>query len=317
MNYQNCPVAVLGESEAIPEVILCLLRAGHQVFGEVDPFSIKELVSGEWTPGMMDRLGVLYQGLPEDGVITLTKLVIIMRRQDLDLKKNMLRKVEEQIPSDTLMVINTESYSLGELHAGTKYPERIMGLNWVRPAHLTLFAELITLPQNNLAMVNGLMEVMHKHWEKDPYLLKKGRSIRSRLTAALVREAFYLVENGYVKEEDIDRACRNDAGYYLPFAGNCRYMDLMGTYLYGMVMKDLNPELSKMKEPPASFLKLLKEQGARGMTYGKGIYKYVPESIRERENLFLEFSKEMKKMMMRYPFPGKETVQTQQHVNKY
>src|SRR5690606_22811349 len=85
--------------------------------------------------------------------------------------------------------------------------------------------------------------------------------IRSRLLAALVREAFYLIENGYVGVEDIDRACRNDAGYYLPFAGNCRYMDLMGTWAYGTVMADLNPELSNASHLPDFFNQILAERG--------------------------------------------------------
>lgn len=303
--YENCPIAVVGESSTASEIIFCLIRAGHRVYGKIDPTVITGLATQDDGHDMTDRVEGRYGSLKGEESIRQADLVVIITKEDLDLKKEEIQNIEGQIDSDTLIVVNSESYTLEALHEGTKCPHRIMGLNWVRPAHHTFFAELITLPVNNLEMVNGLMELVRDHWGKDPYVLKKGRSIRSRLLAALVREALYLVEGGYVEEEDIDRACRNDPGYYLPFAGNCRYMDLMGTYLYGVVMKDLNPELSKMTELPTSFLKVLKEEGVRGMEHSKGIYKYESDQIQEQENSFLKFSKEIKKIMMRYPFPGK------------
>src|SRR5699024_7083286 len=82
------------------------------------------------------------------------------------------------------------------------------------------------------------------YWKKDPYTIKDELGVRGKMIAAMVREAFYLVENGYASVEDVDRACRNDAGMYMPFAGNFRYMDLMGTDVYGVVMEKLNEELS-------------------------------------------------------------------------
>src|SRR5690606_30244795 len=99
--------------------------------------------------------------------------------------------------------------------------------------------------------------------------------------------AFYLVENGYASMESIDRACRNDAGYYLPFAGNFRYMDLMGTYAYGVVMKDLNPELSKATVVPDSVVADFQSYAADHPEHWEKIVRTVSEEIRE---LILKYS---------------------------
>ena len=116
---------------------------------------------------------------------------------------------------------------------------------------------------------------------------------------AMMREGIHLVENGYATIEDIDRACRNDAGYYLPFAGNFRYMDLMGAYMYGVVMQDLNPELSKNKHIP-EFCRKLFQSGAEGMRDGKGFYEYEEGEAEEWEKKFRKFSYEIKDVISKY-----------------
>ncbi len=117
----------------------------------------------------------------------------------------------------------------------------------------------------------------------------------------MLREALYLVDNEYATVEDIDRACRNDPGYYLSFAGNFRYMDLMGPYSYALVMKDLNPELSKADKPPAFVYKMLKD-GKTGLHTKKGFYNYSEKEVREWEHLIMKFGYQIEKIISKYPF---------------
>ena len=117
----------------------------------------------------------------------------------------------------------------------------------------------------------------------------------------MAREAFFLVENGYASIEDIDRACRNDPGYYLPFAGNCRYIDLMGTYAYGIVMKGLNPELSKDIEI-GKFMKNIISEEDFGMENGKGFYEYEKGDSERWHEIFRKFSTQIHEIIKKYPF---------------
>ena len=67
-------------------------------------------------------------------------------------------------------------------------------------------------------------------WGKEPSLLKRDIRgfITNRIMYAMIREAFYLVENGYATVEDVDRSLRNDLGYWITFAGPFRFMDITG-----------------------------------------------------------------------------------------
>ena len=78
-------------------------------------------------------------------------------------------------------------------------------------------------------------------------------------------------------------------------------MDLMGTYAYAVVMKDLNPELADNTSPPDFYIDILKEGGA-GMQNGKGFYEYTDEEILNWQESFRKFSYQIEKLIDRYPF---------------
>lgn len=213
-------------------------------------------------------------------------LAIVITEEKTDSKRRAIQQLECRITADTIVAINTESIPLAELQADRPDPSRILGLNWCYPAHLTFFLEIIANAETNPAYIIRLETMAREIWGKDPYTVRGGFSTRARMMAAWAREAIHLVENGYASMESIDRACRNDAGHYLPFAGNFRYMDLMGTYAYGTVMKDLNPELSKDTHVPE--------------TLESDLAAYAAEDSGKREAIFEQFSHEIRDLMLKY-----------------
>lgn len=231
-------------------------------------------------------------------------LAILVTAEDEKEKKKWIRQIEEKVPAQTLIAVNTESIGLDVLQENAFSPERIIGLNWTEPADQTYFLEIIANEATNASetaasRVAYLEEMARTCWNKDPYVIRGNAGIRSHLLGALIREAFYLVQNGYANIEDVDRACRNDAGYYLPFAGNLRYMDLMGTYAYGMVMKDLNRELATDTTLPGFFVNML-ERGESGMEENGGFYNYKPAEAGKWRKLFDKFSGEIHQLIGKY-----------------
>jgi len=228
------------------------------------------------------------------------KVAIVITNENLTEKKSAIEQLEKVLSPNAIIAINSESILLNEIQESSKYPARVIGANWVEPAHTTFFLEIIYNVITRKELVNDFYS-MAKEWKKDPYIVKNGYGIRGRVMSALIREAFYLVENGYVSFEDIDRACRNDAGYYLPFAGNFRYMDLMGTYIYGLVMKDMNPDLSKERHIPEFFNNII-SSGGQGMENRKGFYVYEDGEVQKWNELSRIFSYQIQKIIAKYPF---------------
>ena len=124
--------------------------------------------------------------------------------------------------------------------------------------------------------------------------------ITNRLMYSMYREACYLVENGYATVEDVDRACRNNGGYWMTLVGVFGWMDLTGVAAYHTVMKDLLPTLNNQVTIPKLIDDIVK-RWRQGISNGKGFYQYTPEEAKLWEETFTEFSYDIRQLALKYP----------------
>ena len=213
-----------------------------------------------------------------------------------------LDRLENERNTDAIIAISTDHIPLSDLQKGRLRPANILVVNWAEPAHTTLFLEIIYNHVTDPSIVRQLELSAIFGWGKDPYKVEAELGVRGRMTAAMVREALYLIEHGYANIEDIDRACRNDAGTYLPFAGNFQYMDLMGTYAYGVVMEKLNKDLSKASTAPEFFTTPFTSSDQHAEEFKPFFYQYTSGDMEKWEKRMRNFSFEVRSLMEKYPF---------------
>jgi len=313
MNTNEIPVAVVGLGLMGSSIVTCLLIAGHPVVA-LAPLS-SDLLFAE--KRIVDHL----EKAVKNGIIPHTpdyylanllitedyselyacKLVIECTIEDIDIKESVYKKVEAVIASDALLVSNTSAIPISKLQKLTLHPERFLGLHWTEPAHTTRFLEVICGDDSNISYGEYLYELSHQ-WGKEPILVRKDIAgfITNRLMYAMYREAINLVENGYATVEDVDRSCRNNAGYFMTFVGIFRWMDLTGVAAYHTVMKNLLPTLHNSPDVPELISKIV-EEGGRGIANSKGFYDYEPGEAEMWEKTFSEFNYEIRDIALRYP----------------
>ena len=294
-------------------ICTCLLIAGHKVIA-VAPIPddlnhaekrIRKHLDKSYEEGMAKmEAGEYFRNLiiTEDyNKLANCSLVIECTLENIDIKKNVYAKIESVISSNALLASNTSAIPISILQKETRHPERFFGLHWAEPSHTTRFLEIICGEQSNVELGEKLYDLSHK-WGKEPTLVRKDIRgfITNRLMYALYREACYLVENGYATVEDVDRACRNNAGYWMTLVGAFRWMDLTGVPAYHTVMKDLLPTLSNNTEIPKLIDDIVKA-GGRGVANGKGFYNYTEEEAKLWEETFNDFSYEIRKLALKYP----------------
>ncbi len=313
IHTKEITVGVVGLGMMGCSISTCLLIAGHKVMA-VAPLP-DDLVHA--VKRIKDHL---YKSFEEDMLnaypseylknLTITEdynaladclLVIECTIENLEIKKSVYRKVEVVIAPGALLASNTSAIPISILQKQTLRPGRFFGLHWAEPSHTTRFLEIICGEQSNVELAEFLYRLSHK-WGKEPTLVRKDIRgfIANRLMYAQYREAFYLVENGYASVEDVDRACRNNTGYWMTLAGIFRWMDLTGVHAYHTVMKDLFPTLSNDTEVPKLIDDIVKE-GGKGVINEKGFYDYAEGEAKLWEETFNEFSYEIRKLALKYP----------------
>lgn len=230
------------------------------------------------------------------------RIVVETTLEDRVVKKSVFEKIEPHISREALLTSNTSAIPITDLQRMTRYPDRFYGLHWMVPAHTTRFLEVICGDDSDTAMGEALYDLAHR-WGKEPILVRKDVPgfVGNRLMYAMYREGMYLVENGYASVEDVDRACRNTAGYYMTIAGIFRWMDLTGIPAYRSVMKDLLPTLYNGTEVPQMIDDLVKS-GGKGVANAHGFHEYTAEEAEEWQKIYQEFSYKIRKLALEYPW---------------
>ena len=310
---QKIRIGTVGLGLMGSSIATCLLAAGHPVTslirnvekaGEAKERILKFLEQLQDEGILKESPGVIIERLViTDNVELLANHEIVIESiiENIDSKKKVFQQLETVLSPTAIIGSNTSAIPVTILQNGLKHPERLLGIHWGEPAHVLRFLEVICGNDSDVTYAEKIV-ALAETWGKEPSLVRKDIRgfITNRLMYAMMREAFHLVDKGYASYEDIDRACRNDFGYWITFAGPFRFMDLTGIPAYLTVMKDLFPELDNATQAP-DFMEKLVASGAKGVSNAQGFYPYTKETAEKWEKLFVEFTYEIRKLSEKYP----------------
>lgn len=294
-------------------IATCFLLAGHPVVAVApipdDLLHVQERIREHLRKALANELTAnppefYFENLTitEDyAALAACRLVVECTLESVAIKEAVYIKIERYLSPDALLTSNTSAIPISTLQKLTEHPARFLGLHWTEPAHTTRFLEIICGDETDVKNGEYLYRLSHA-WGKEPILVRKDIAgfITNRLMYAMYREAISLVEGGYATIEDVDRSCRNNAGYFMTMVGVFRWMDLTGVPAYHTVMQRLLPTLNNSTEVPELIDRVVRE-GGRGVANGKGFYDYEPGEAELWEQTFSEFTYEIRELALRYP----------------
>lgn len=312
MSNSKIPIATIGLGLMGSSIATCLLAAGHSVMslvldiekGRQAKTKILHFLEQLKDEQMLeeDPSDVIARMEVTDDINRLAGFEIIIEsiHESVEDKQKLFRDLEKVVSPTAIIGTNTSAIPVTILQEGLQHPERLLGIHWGEPAHILRFMEVICGNNSSVEYANKIM-VLAESWGKEPSLVRKDIRgfITNRLMYALMREAFFLVKNGYATYEDIDRACRNDMGYWMTLAGPFRFMDLTGVPAYLTVMTGLFPELDNSTSAP-DFVKDLVAAGAKGVGNAHGFYEYTPATAEKWEETFVDFTYDIRKLSEKY-----------------
>jgi len=87
------------------------------------------------------------------------KVVIEAVVEDLEIKKRVLREIEEHVSPETIICTNTSSLPLNELASGLKHPKRFAGLHFFNPVNRMQLIEVVGARKTSRRTVMTLVEL--------------------------------------------------------------------------------------------------------------------------------------------------------------
>lgn len=227
--------------------------------------------------------------------VTETRFVTEAVSENLTIKFDLFKQLEEIVEDDTIIASNTSTFSIQQLSEGVQKKDRLIITHFFNPAHLVPLVEVVKGPETSQDIIDRTVEVL-RNIGKKPVVLKKDIPglIANRLQAALVREAFYLLDQGVAEAEDIDLAITAGPGFRWAFIGPLETADFGGLDIWKSVVENLAPVLSKEEKIP-QFVEEKVQSGNLGTKTGNGLFTYtdnddVQSRITERDENFIRLA---------------------------
>src|SRR6185295_5732583 len=145
--------------------------------------------------------------------------------EKLDLKRDLLHKLEVASDRPFIFASNTSSLSITEIARASRHPERVVGMHFFNPVHIMRLVEIVRGQDTSEETVLAVREVGRK-LKKEPITVRDVPGFASsRLGVALGLEAMRMLEQGVASAKDIDTAM--ELGYNHPM-GPLKLTDHVG-----------------------------------------------------------------------------------------
>lgn len=193
-----------------------------------------------------------------------------------EIKADVFKQLSDITRPDCILTSTTSAMNVYAVVSSViNNPERVLITHFNNPSHIIPLVEIVAGPNSSKELIAQVRELIIKIG-KSPVVLNQyiPGFIVNRLNAALLREASYMVEQGWVSPEDVDTAFSANQGLKAPFEGPLELMDYIGWDVAYGVGKIIYPFLNSSTEPALLAGKMIQE-GKLGIKSGKGLKDYT------------------------------------------
>ena len=144
-----------------------------------------------------------------------------------DVKRAVFTELDRIAAPDTILASSTSAIPGSAFTEGLKGRARCLVAHPVNPPHLVPLVELCATPWTDPAVVERARALMTRAGQV-PITVKRELEgfILNRLQAALLNEAFRLIDQGYVSADDLDKTVKDGLGLRWAFMGPMETIDL-------------------------------------------------------------------------------------------
>lgn len=198
----------------------------------------------------------------------------------LDVKKGLFVRLD-RLPRRVILASNTSSIPITEIARDMETPERVIGVHYFNPAHLLPLVEIHCGERTADAVVEAASRLMRRIG-KNPILIKKAVPgfVINRITGAMMREIYHLLDEGVATAEEIDIAVKNSTGLKLGCFGPMELEDMAGLDVACRVHSRTFQTLDNSRVPSPLLLEKA-NRGELGYKSGKGWLDYAGAPCRD------------------------------------
>jgi 3-hydroxyacyl-CoA dehydrogenase len=197
-------------------------------------------------------------------------LVIEAVYEDMDVKKDLFKRMDAAAGQSTILASNTSSLSITELGNVTGRPEKVVGMHYFSPVPAMKLLEIIIGGQTSEDTISVAIAVGEKQGKITVKANDSPGFIVNRIRAKMGRECILTYERGIATFRELDTALKEVYGAPM---GPFELSDFVGLDVSLGTFTTLYRELGDCFKPPET-LKRLVEAGTLGRKTGSGYFDY-------------------------------------------
>lgn len=215
-----------------------------------------------------------------DRAVAGTSMVIEAIVEDLGSKQALFLQLDDLTPSETVLATNSSSMTVSQIASLLRGRQRVIALHFFNPVLVMRLVEIAPAPFTETALIERAVAFVESI-DRVPVVLDREIEglLANRIIAAIRREAFWLVEEGYATPEAIDTAI--ELGLRHPM-GPFRLADFNGLDVVLAIQERRFERTGDPLDRPPERLQTLVAAGKLGRKAGAGFYDYPPNGVENR-----------------------------------
>jgi 3-hydroxybutyryl-CoA dehydrogenase len=198
-------------------------------------------------------------------------VVIEAAFEDLAVKQELFRELEQVVRADAILATNTSALSVTEIASVLRNPERAIGMHFFNPAPLMPLVEIVRAERTSDAVFEAAYELGSTLGKTPIRCSDTPGFVVNRVLIPLLNDCVRVLDEARVTPEDLDAGMRQGAGWPM---GPCALLDLVGADVHVHASEALYEKLREPRmAPPPRLVRMLKA-GKLGRKTGEGFYRY-------------------------------------------
>ncbi|HEY8187725.1 MAG TPA: 3-hydroxybutyryl-CoA dehydrogenase [Pyrinomonadaceae bacterium] len=191
--------------------------------------------------------------------------------EDLGIKTEIFKKLDQIAPADAVLASNTSSISITRLGATTKRPDKVIGMHFMNPVPVMKLVEVIrgiATSNETYEQVRGLTEKLGKtalDCNDSPGF------VSNRVLLPMINEAVFALYEGVATRESIDGIMKLGMNHPM---GPLQLADFIGLDVCLAILNVLYDGFGDPKYRACPLLRRYVDAGWLGRKTGRGFYEY-------------------------------------------
>ncbi|MBT8325548.1 MAG: 3-hydroxybutyryl-CoA dehydrogenase [Winogradskyella sp.] len=253
-----------------------LKRGIETISKNLDRMVAKEKITEEDKTNTLNNITV-YTDI-SDGV-EYAGLVVEAATENIDLKLNIFKQLDEACPDDTILATNTSSISITHIASVTSRPEQVIGMHFMNPVPIMKLVEIIRGYNTSDEVTKTIMELSKTLGKTPTEVNDYPGFVANRILMPMINESIETLYNGVAGVEEIDTVMKLGMAHPM---GPLQLADFIGLDVCLSILNVMFDGFKNPKYAPCPLLVNMVRAGKLGVKSGEGFYDYSESKKAEK-----------------------------------